>query len=220
MPDFKCIHTKCNLMTAAASRNILIRKPNHAATKKKIICFSLTTSVLLVSVVLNVKSQFPLWLRSRRCRNPETKKPHIQTCKHTLRRRQYTINRKGRAQKHHYLISSSACSVSASPCSSLWGLNSLTSTEKPNPHYRRARRRQSRRPLTRLERLTLTSTSSQIHVCVCVCVSGATLWLSGAIVAAGPSRLLQDMKQWESQRFIMAPGLLMYLLTLDAALVW
>lgn len=39
-----------------------------------------------------------------------------------------------------------------------------------------------------------------VCVCVCVCVCSATLWLSGPIVAAGPSRRVQDIKQWQSQR--------------------
>lgn len=103
-----------------------------------------------------------------------------------------------------YLIE--CTSISASPCSSPWGLNPLTSTDNhPKPHYWRARRRQSRQLPTastqssQLEQLTSTSPW------ICVCVYSAPLWLSGAIVTTAPSRL-----QWESQRFNRAPNLLMY----------
>lgn len=95
------------------SRSILIMK------QVKIICFSSTTSEL---VVKNVKSRLPLppLLAAIQTQKHKIKiKRHNQTCKHTLRRRWATVNRKGRAQKHHYLISSSGCPISLSPCSSL-----------------------------------------------------------------------------------------------------
>lgn len=102
------------------------------------------------------------------------------------------------------------CPISASPCSSLWGLNSLTPTvSHSKSRYWWASRQQT--VSTQSSQLREpTSTSSLMCECVCsfvfvcVCSVCATLWSSGAIVAEGPSRLFQYRKQWESQRFTRA----------------